>query len=432
MICMYASLNLELDDRHTDMLCAASMPVWMTWLFWFASGNLTVGESTLENRGLNFPSYLYWVSVGALFGFTLLFNIGYVLALTYLKSPASSSHPIISQEKLSKIQGTDSQDSNSNHPPKTTTTTTTIKSSTMALPFTPLTVVFQDVHYFVDTPKEMRDKGFTSQKLELLSGITGALKPGVLTALMGVSGAGKTTLLDVLSGRKTSGYIEGEIKIGGYPKVQHTFARVSGYCEQTDIHSPHITVEESLMFSAFLRLSPEIDSITKAQFVKQVIETIEFEGIKDDLVGSPGVNGLSTEQRKRLTIAVELVANPSIIFMDEPTTGLDARSAAIVMRAVKNIVDTGRTIVCTIHQPSIDIFESFDELILLKAGGRIIYSGPMGHHSSNVIDYFERTEGVSKIKAIIILQHGCWKLLQSLPKLNLVSFCPAIQEISLV
>ncbi|CAN1217741.1 ABC transporter G family member 33, partial [Linum perenne] len=114
----------------------------------------------------------------------------------------------------------------------------------------------------------------------------------------------------------------------------------------------------------------------------EVIETIELEGIKDDIVGIPGVNGLSTEQRKRLTIAVELVANPSIIFMDEPTTGLDARSAAIVMRAVKNIVDTGRTI-----------------LILLKAGGRIIYSGPMGHHSSNVIDYFERIEGVPKIKS---------------------------------
>jgi len=89
---------------------------------------------------------------------------------------------------------------------------------------------------------------------------------------------------------------------------------------------------------------------------------IELDEIKDSLVGIPGVSGLSTEQRKRLTIAVELVANPSIIFMDEPTTGLDARAAAIVMRAVKNIVDTGRTIVCTIHQPSIDIFEAFDEV----------------------------------------------------------------------
>lgn len=109
----------------------------------------------------------------------------------------------------------------------------------------------------------MRERGFTEKKLELLSDVTGALRPGVLTALMGVSGAGKTTLLDVLAGRKTSGYIEGEIKIGGYAKVQETFARVSGYCEQNDIHSPQITIEESVIFSAWLRLAPEINSKTK-------------------------------------------------------------------------------------------------------------------------------------------------------------------------
>lgn len=96
--------------------------------------------------------------------------------------------------------------------------------------------------------------------------------------------------------------------------------------------------------------------------MNEVLETIELDGIKDALVGIPGVSGLSTEQRKRLTIAVELVSNPAIIFMDEPTTGLDARAAAIVMRAVKNVANTGRTIVCTIHQPNIDIFESFDEV----------------------------------------------------------------------
>ena len=97
-------------------------------------------------------------------------------------------------------------------------------------------------------------------------------------------------------------------------------------------------------------------------FVEQVMELVELNPIRDALVGLPGVDGLSTEQRKRLTIAVELVANPSIIFMDEPTSGLDARAAAIVMRTVRNTVDTGRTIVCTIHQPSIDIFEAFDEV----------------------------------------------------------------------
>ncbi|KAL2519856.1 ABC transporter G family member 39 [Forsythia ovata] len=93
------------------------------------------------------------------------------------------------------------------------------------------------------------------------------------------------------------------------------------------------------------------------------MELVELNSLRGSLVGLPGVDGLSTEQRKRLTIAVELVANPSIIFMDEPTSGLDARAAAIVMRAVRNTVDTGRTVVCTIHQPSIDIFESFDESV---------------------------------------------------------------------
>ena len=89
---------------------------------------------------------------------------------------------------------------------------------------------------------------------------------------------------------------------------------------------------------------------------------VELDNLRDALVGLPNVSGLSIEQRKRLTIAVELVANPSIIFLDEPTSGLDARAAAIVMRAIRNTVDTGRTVVCTIHQPSIDIFESFDEV----------------------------------------------------------------------
>ncbi|GKB66677.1 AAA+ ATPase domain-containing protein [Tanacetum coccineum] len=208
----------------------------------------------------------------------------------------------------------------------------------------------------------MRKHGFTEKRLQLLYDITGAFRPGVLTALMGVSGAGKTTLLDVLAGRKTSGTIEGDIKIGGYPKVQDTFARISGYCEQTDVHTPQITVEESVIFSAWLRLHHEVDSNTKYRFIEEILETVELYAMKDALVGIPGVSGLSTEKRKRLTIAVEVVVNPSIIFMDEPTTGLDARSAAIVMRAVKNIVDTCRTIVCTIHQPSIDIFEAFDEV----------------------------------------------------------------------
>ncbi|PIN02962.1 Pleiotropic drug resistance proteins (PDR1-15), ABC superfamily [Handroanthus impetiginosus] len=393
-----------------------SMPVWLKWAFWVSpisygeialstneflaprwqmdlSRNTTVGHQTLQNRGLNFGKDLFWISVGALLGFTLLFNIGFTLALSFLKS--SSSRAIISSEQLSKLQGAKELDNDANIEERSKASPSRER---MVLPFQPLSITFQDIQYYVETPMAIKEHGFTEKRLQLLWDITGAFRPGILTALMGVSGAGKTTLLDVLAGRKTSGMIEGEIKIGGYSKVQSTFARISGYCEQTDIHSPQITVEESVIFSAWLRLSPEIDSKTKYEFVKEVLETIELDNIKDALVGSPGVDGLSTEQRKRLTIAVELVSNPSIIFMDEPTTGLDARAAAIVMRAVKNVANTGRTIVCTIHQPSIDIFEAFDELLLLKAGGRMIYCGPLGQQSSKVIEYFEGISRVPKIR----------------------------------
>lgn len=94
----------------------------------------------------------------------------------------------------------------------------------------------------------MKERGATDEKLRLLHDLTGTFRPGVLTALMGVSGAGKTTLMDVLAGRKTSGYIEGDIRISGFLKNQETFARISGYCEQNDIHSPQVTVRESLMY----------------------------------------------------------------------------------------------------------------------------------------------------------------------------------------
>lgn len=108
----------------------------------------------------------------------------------------------------------------------------------------------------------MKAQGIEESRLQLLQDVSGAFRPGVLTALVGVSGAGKTTLMDVLAGRKTSGYIEGNVSISGYPKKQETFARVSGYCEQNDIHSPNVTVYESLVYSAWLRLSPEINTQT--------------------------------------------------------------------------------------------------------------------------------------------------------------------------
>ncbi|TYH43288.1 hypothetical protein ES332_D11G117600v1 [Gossypium tomentosum] len=366
-----------------------------------SSSNATLGQQVLEKRGLNFSGYYYWISVAALIGFWIIFNIGFTFALSLLKPPGSS-RAIISHERFSYLKA--KEDLSDTTEEKELPNADSLKAPAetkvkgMVLPFKPISISFEDVQYFVDTPKKLREQVCPQKRLQLLQDITGAFRPGILTALMGVSGAGKTTLMDVLSGRKTGGYIEGEIRIGGYPKVQETYARISAYCEQTDIHSPMITVEESVMYSAWLRLPTEINKHQRLEFVAEVLQMIELDEIKDALVGIPHASGISPEQRKRLTIAVELVSNPSIIFMDEPTSGLDARAAAIVMRVVKNIVNTKRTIVCTIHQPSIDIFEAFDELILMKRGGQMVYSGELGQHSSRLIEYFEGIPGVPKIK----------------------------------
>ncbi|PIA41675.1 hypothetical protein AQUCO_02200244v1 [Aquilegia coerulea] len=359
-----------------------------------------LGVLVLKSRGFFPHAYWYWIGVGALFGYMFLFNGLYTLALGFLE-PLGKPKAVISEETINEssndISSVGAAESSTNSS-SMRTEPNQIKKEGMILPFQPLSITFDDITYSVDMPQEMRTQGVTENRLELLKHVSGAFRPGVLTALMGVSGAGKTTLMDVLAGRKTGGYIDGRITISGYPKKQETFARISGYCEQNDIHSPQVTVYESLVFSSWLRLSPEVDSEARKKFVEEVMELVELSPLRGAIVGLPGRSGLSTEQRKRLTIAVELVANPSIIFMDEPTSGLDARAAAIVMRTVRNTVNTGRTVVCTIHQPSIDIFEAFDELFLMKRGGREIYVGALGSHSCDLISYFEGVEGVDKIK----------------------------------
>ncbi|XP_004291541.1 PREDICTED: pleiotropic drug resistance protein 2-like [Fragaria vesca subsp. vesca] len=374
------AINEFLDKRWSTPLPNAAQP--------------TVGKLLLKQRGLYTEEYWYWICVAALFAFSFLFNVLFIACLTFL-DPLGETKTLIenddaesNRKRRSNPEGIDMQVRNAQGGQA---------KRGMVLPFQPLSLAFNHVNYYVDMPAEMKTQGIDEDRLQLLRDISGAFRPGILTALVGVSGAGKTTLMDVLAGRKTGGYIEGSITISGYPKNQETFARVSGYCEQNDIHSPFITVYESLLYSAWLRLAKDVKTETRKMFVDEVMDLVELHPLRNALVGLPGVDGLSTEQRKRLTIAVELVANPSIIFMDEPTSGLDARAAAIVMRTVRNTVDTGRTVVCTIHQPSIDIFEAFDELFLMKRGGQVTYAGPLGRQSHKLVEYFEAIPGVPKI-----------------------------------
>jgi len=256
------------------------------------------------------------------------------------------------------------------------------------IPFQKVDLTFKDMHYTVIS-------SIGKEKIELLKGIDGVVAAGKMTALMGSSGAGKTTLMDVLSLRKSSGEIEGEVRLNGHLQEELSFRRCTGYVEQFDTQSAQLTIRETCEFSAKLRLESKDPAVTPesiTKFVDQTLDMLELIPIQGFLVGSDASGGLSFEQKKRLSIAVELVANPSILFLDEPTSGLDARAAAIVMRGLKRIALAGRAVCATIHQPSIAIFNSFDTLLLLKRGGQVVFHGDLGDQSTNLIDYFQSYE----------------------------------------
>lgn len=223
----------------------------------------------------------------------------------------------------------------------------------------------------------------------LLDNVQGWIKPGNLTALMGASGAGKTTLLDVLAQRKTEGTIKGSIMVDGRP-LPVSFQRSAGYCEQLDVHESYATVREALEFSALLRQSRETPREEKLAYVDTIINLLELHDIADTLIGEVGA-GLSVEQRKRVTIGVELVSKPSIlIFLDEPTSGLDGQSAYRTVQFLRKLAAVGQAVLVTIHQPSAQLFAQFDSLLLLAKGGKTVYFGDIGDQAITVKEYFAR------------------------------------------
>uniref|UniRef100_A0A060TA54 ARAD1D20724p n=1 Tax=Blastobotrys adeninivorans TaxID=409370 RepID=A0A060TA54_BLAAD len=224
---------------------------------------------------------------------------------------------------------------------------------------------------------------------QLLNDIQGYVKPGTMTALMGESGAGKTTLLNVLSQRISFGVTTGDMLVNGKP-LNASFQRRTGYVQQQDLHLAQSTVRESLQFAARLRQPASVPDKEKLDYVETILELLGMKSYAEAYVGSPG-RGLNVEQRKKLSIAVELVAKPSLLlFLDEPTSGLDSQSAWAIVTFMRSLANAGQAILCTIHQPSATLFEEFDRLLLLKKGGRTVYFGDIGKNSSTLISYFER------------------------------------------
>lgn len=247
------------------------------------------------------------------------------------------------------------------------------------------TSVFQwhDVCYDVKIKSETR---------RILDHVDGWVKPGTLTALMGVSGAGKTTLLDCLADRTKVGVITGEMLVDGKPRDQ-SFQRKTGYVQQQDLHLQTSTVREALEFSAVLRQPAHVPTEEKLAYVEEVIKLLDMQEYADAVVGVPG-EGLNVEQRKRLTIGVELAAKPPLLlFVDEPTSGLDSQTSWAILDLLEKLTKAGQAILCTIHQPSAMLFQRFDRLLFLAKGGKTVYFGDIGENSKIMTSYFERNGG---------------------------------------
>ncbi|KAM6177484.1 broad substrate specificity ATP-binding cassette transporter ABCG2-like [Erethizon dorsatum] len=211
---------------------------------------------------------------------------------------------------------------------------------------------------------------------EILSNISGIMEPG-LNAIMGPAGAGKSVLLDVLAARKDPHGLSGDVLINGAPHPAD-FKCHSGYVAQDHVMMSTLTVRENLQFSAALRLPMTMTNLDKEKRINKVIEDLGLDKVADSKVG-----GLSGAERKRTSIAMELITDPSILFLDEPTNGLDSSTAHAVLLLLKRLSRQGRTIIFSIHQPRYSIFKMFDSLTLL-ASGKLMFHGP----AQEAVQYF--------------------------------------------
>ncbi|KAF1950929.1 putative multidrug resistance ABC transporter [Byssothecium circinans] len=343
----------------------------------FVSGDAFVGSS------YNYKNSNKWRNFGILWAFMIGLGSIYLGATEFITSKKSKGEVLVFRRghKAFKNRSTDDLESI----PAGRTVGAAMNGSDDIAIIERQTAIFQwkDVCYDIQIKKEKR---------RILDHVDGWVKPGTLTALMGVSGAGKTTLLDCLATRTTMGVITGEMLVDGKPR-DDSFQRKTGYAQQQDLHLSTSTVREALTFSALLRQPAHVSRQEKLDYVEEVIKLLEMSEYADAVVGVPG-EGLNVEQRKRLTIGVELAAKPQLLlFLDEPTSGLDSQTSWAILDLLDKLKKNGQAILCTIHQPSAMLFARFDRLLFLQAGGKTVYFGEVGPNSKILIDYFVRNGG---------------------------------------
>ena len=245
-------------------------------------------------------------------------------------------------------------------------------------------LVFENLSYMVKDEVESKKQKREIQK-RILNDLTGYFLHNKFTAILGPSGAGKTSLLEVISGQSKSGTVTGKLYLNGNSVSIKKIKELSGFVFQDDVILKTMTVKEALYMSALLRLPKEISNEEKMERVENMINLLHLEKCQDTIVGDSLIKGISGGERKRLSVGMEIIMNPSIIFLDEPTSGLDTFTAYSLIKNLKDLTKSGRTVIATIHQPSSEILGLFDNVILLNQG-QIIYQD----EAKNLVKYFSQ------------------------------------------
>ncbi|KAI9671630.1 MAG: hypothetical protein M1831_003158 [Alyxoria varia] len=345
----------------------------------FVSGDAFIQES------YNYSYSHLWRNFGVLIAFLIFFDVLYLVATELNSSSGSSAEFLVFRrghmpEHMQNLDKGSSPEEPGDDVPVSSAKDNAVETGEVgALRAQKNVFTWKDVTY--DIPVKGGER-------RLLDSVSGWVKPGTLTALMGVSGAGKTTLLDVLAQRVSIGLITGDMFVNGKP-LDQSFQRKTGYVQQQDVHMKEATVREALRFSAMLRQPPSVPKQEKYDYVEEVIKMLGMEDFAEAVIGSPG-EGLNVEQRKLLSISVELAAKPDLLlFLDEPTSGLDSQSSWGICTFLKKLADNGQAVLSTIHQPSALLFQQFDRLLFLAKGGKTVYFGDIGANSRTLLSYFE-------------------------------------------
>ncbi|KAI5330560.1 hypothetical protein L3X38_029958 [Prunus dulcis] len=232
---------------------------------------------------------------------------------------------------------------------------------------------FNNLSYSV-SKKLKKDGVWIKKEAYLLNDISGQAVRGEIMAIMGPSGAGKSTFLDALAGRIAQGSLEGSVRIDGRTVTTSYMKMVSSYVMQDDQLFPMLTVFETFMFAAEIRLPPSISRDEKRSRVYELLEQLGLQSATHTYIGDEGRRGVSGGERRRVSIGIDIIHKPSLLFLDEPTSGLDSTSAYSVVEKVKEIARGGSIVLMTIHQPSYRIQMLLDRMTIL-ARGRLIYLG---------------------------------------------------------